>query len=261
MLQVILQFVLATSAAPFPKASPRKADLDVILYGATGCVGHLAAQWFAKQPSLRWAIAGRNESHLKALATELATAGGLSAHPELIVGSLGDRTNMSWVARARVVATAAGPFSTHGGEFLMRECIANGVHYVDTSDEFYWQREMIDMYDAPAREAGSKVVLAGGFCVLAGDLGAEIALGEAGPTADGRPVQLDAWLETYNGGISAGVIHTPHNASYPKAWDTDPYVLAPYVNSTERVDSSVAGMKYPELEHGEGLIVANLFGA
>ena len=39
---------------------------------------------------------------------------------------------------------------------------------------------------------------------------------------------MDAWLEAYSGGLSAGVIHTTRvNASYPKEWDSEPYVLAP----------------------------------
>ena len=48
---------------------------------------------------------------------------------------------------------------------------------------------------------------------------------------------VDAWLEAYEGGISAGVIHTTHvNASYPKPWLTDPYVLAPHASAALRAD-------------------------
>jgi len=237
------------------------ADLDVILYGAYGCVGHFAAGHLAQQPGLKWAVAGRTEAKLKAL---VAALDGPSSEPEIIVSPLDD-TIASWVTRAKAVVTAAGPYSIHGGEFLVKACAENGVHYTDTSDEFYWQREMVDGYDSAAQASGARVVLSSGFCVLAGDLGSQLAmrgLGELGGTSS-PAVKLDAWLERYNGGLSAGVINTGKaiaNASYPKEWDSDPYVLAPNVSQDLRLDQKVTGMSYPGFVGGEGVIVGNLFG-
>ena len=105
-------------------------DLDLVLYGAYGCVGRLTALHLANQTKLRWAIAGRNESKLAALAVELAATGGASSQPEIIVSALGPSVDLSWVGRAKAVATAAGPFSIHEGESLLAACAANGVHYV-----------------------------------------------------------------------------------------------------------------------------------
>ena len=247
---------LATTTSGPPRAPP--ADLDVILYGATGCVGHLAAAWLANQTGLRWAIADRNKTRLQELASSLE---GPSSKPEMIISELTASATQQWVPRARAVATAAGPFSIHSGEVLVRACAEAGVHYVDTSDEFYWQREMVDAHAEAAEKTGAKIVLAGGFCALAGDLGAEMALARLGGGAmRAGGAALDAWLETYNGGVSAGVVHTPRNASYPKEWDTDPYVLAPHAPPALKVDTLVEGMEYPRVEPGEGLIVPNLFG-
>ena len=70
-------------------------------------------------------------------------------------------------------------------------------------------------------------------------------------------VNVDAWLETYNGGLSSGVINTGKaikNASYPKEWNDDPYVLAPNASTDLRVDTLVTGTKYPTLLKGEGAI-------
>ena len=84
------------------------ADLDVVLYGAYGCVGHFAAFHLANQSDLSWAIAGRNETKLHALAAALAPYP--SGRPEVIVAPLtGDLT--PWVSRTKAIATAAGPFS------------------------------------------------------------------------------------------------------------------------------------------------------
>jgi len=240
--------------------------LDIILYGATGCVGHLAAAHLANQTNLTWAIAGRTKDapELAALAAKLADAGGPSSKPETLIFSLDGTSDVkSFVQRAKAVATAAGPFSIHGGELLVKACAEAGVHYTDTSDEFYWQREMIDRHHATAEASGAKLVLSSGFCVLAGDLGAQRAISEL---PKGQEVAIDAWLETYNGGLSSGVIHTGKaiaNASYPKEWDSDPYVLAPNVTADLRIDEIVEGIKYPAFigaPEKEGIIVANIFG-
>jgi len=137
-----------------------------------------------------------------------------------------------------------------------------GVHYSDTSDEFYWQRWMIDRYNAMAEKSGARVVLSSGFCVLAGDLGSQLAI-DGLQVAAGANVSMDAWLETYNGGISAGVMHTAKviaNASFPKEWNTDPYVLVPNVSNDLRMDTVVEGMAYPKYVSGEGFMVENIFG-
>lgn len=239
-------------------------DLDLILYGADGCVGHFAASHLAQQSGLRWAIAGRTEAHLLELVDELAKEGGYFAKPEVIVASLDGKVDpKTWVTRAKAVISAAGPFSAHGGELVVRACAESGVNYADTSDEFYWQRRMVDGYDAAAQKSGAKVVLATGFCVLAGDLGSQLALGGLGAAHGSDEASLGAWLETYNGGLSAGVLNTMHamnNASYPKEWNIDPYVLAPQADVALRVDTEVEGMRYPSYVSGEGLVVPNIFG-
>merc|ERR1719191_354512 len=179
-------------------AANAAADLDLILYGADGCVGHFAASHLAQQPNLKWAIAGRTKEHLEAVASELAKEGGNSSKPEIIVAALDGKTDpKTWVTRAKAVITAAGPFSVHGGELIVRACAESGVHYSDTSDEFYWQRRMIDSHDAAARTSGAKIVLSSGFCVLAGDIGSQLAIKGLGDQSKNE-VSLDAWLETYN---------------------------------------------------------------
>jgi len=256
MMRALIALGLAASLAN------AEADLDLILYGADGCVGHFAASHLAQQPNLKWAIAGRTKAKLEAVVADLAKEGGQSPKPEIIVSALDDKADMTWVARAKAVITGAGPFSVHGGEFLVKACAEAGVHYSDTSDEFYWQRWMIDRHDAAAQKSGAKLVLSSGFCAMAGDLGAQLTMASLG-AAKGTEVALDAWLETYNGGLSAGVINTGKaiaNASFPKEWNTDPYVLVPDVDAAHRVDTKVEGMSFPKYVSGEGLMVPNIFG-
>ncbi|CAE7945077.1 unnamed protein product [Symbiodinium sp. KB8] len=252
--------MLRAVLAVFAVAASAK-DFDLILYGADGCVGHFAAQHLAVQKSLTWAIAGRNGTKLESLKEDLKSLGDIS-EPSIVVASLDGKSDpKEWVQRTRAVITAAGPFSIHGGQLLLQACAELGVHYADTSDEFYWQRWMVDGYDGVAKASGAQVVLSSGFCALAGDLGAQLAMTEV--VQNGSEVKLDAWLEKYNGGVSAGVINTAKvmkNVSYPKAWDSDPYVLIPNISSSLRKDTKVEGMGYPSYVWGEGLVVANIFG-
>jgi hypothetical protein len=255
--------VLALSALALPQPQQQQQpDLDVILFGATGCVGHLAAHYLAKQPQLKWGISDYNATRLQDLATSLH--GLPSGSPELFVADLSPTVDLSFLSRTKAVATAAGPFSKYGGEYLVRACAAYGVGYADISDEFFWQREMVDKYDRMARVSGAKIVLAAGFCALVGDLGSQLAIRELGGATPGQATaSVDAWLEGYSGGLSAGVIAgqiADRNASFPKAWNDDPYVLAPNASAALKVDSKVEGMSYPTEVRGEGLIIANLFG-
>merc|ERR1712039_768197 len=50
------------------------------------------------------------------------------------------------------------------------------------------------------------------------------------------------------------------NASYPKEWDKDPYVLVPSMDPSLKIDTKVEGMGYPYYVRGEGMIVSNIFG-
>ena len=93
----------------------------------------------------------QNSTRLEELGKSLQAAGGPASNPTQIVATTDGKTDLaSFVSRTRVLATAAGPFSIHGGEAMIKACASAGVHYVDVSDEFFWQREMTDRYDAVA---------------------------------------------------------------------------------------------------------------
>lgn len=243
-------------------------EFDVILYGATGCVGHFAAAHLANvtfpSGNLSWAIADINATRLDALKASLAAGGGPSSHPAVILATLDGKTDLRGVVnRTKAIVTAAGPFSIHNGDKLVEACAEYGTHYADISDEFFWQRRMVDGYDAMAKSSKAHIVLSAGFCALAGDLGSQLAMALLNSSSKSDVVDVGAYLERYNGGISAGVIATQgadKNATFPKEWTSDPYVLAPNASTSLKLDTSVTGVKYPAEEKGEGLVVSNLFG-
>jgi short subunit dehydrogenase-like uncharacterized protein len=148
-------------------------EFDVVLYGATGFTGSQTVEYFHKHapPGLRYAIAGRNQAKLETLHRELA----LPAAVAVIQADSADAPAIeAMVARTRVFLTTAGPYTLYG-EYLVRACAEQGVHYVDITGETAFIRDMIDRYEGAARGAGAKLIPLCGFDSVPSDLGAYLA--------------------------------------------------------------------------------------
>lgn len=118
----------------------------------------------------RWAAAARDPAKLQKVLGEI----GVTA-PETIVADLNDPASLAAMAsRARVVLNLCGPYTLYG-QPVIEACVANGAHYVDLTGEIPFVRQMIDAYDARAREAGVKVVQVCGFEALPPDLAVLLA--------------------------------------------------------------------------------------
>jgi len=127
---------------------------DVVIFGATGFTGRLAALYITKQygSKVTWAIAGRSQSKLDAIKAECQ---GL---PEVIVADSSDDVALgNMVSQTKVVCTFAGPFSRYGSR-LVAACVAAGVDYCDITGETDWVREMIAKHDDAARKSGARIV-------------------------------------------------------------------------------------------------------
>ncbi|MEU5045923.1 saccharopine dehydrogenase family protein [Streptomyces griseorubiginosus] len=143
---------------------------DIVLYGATGFVGKLTAEYLAKYApeGLRWAIAGRNAEKLAALREQLP--GGAEVGVLQADGS--DARAVRELARqARVVATTVGPYVIHGEE-LVAACAEEGTDYLDLTGESEFVDQTFVRHDARARETGARIVHAAGFDSIPHDLGA-----------------------------------------------------------------------------------------
>jgi short subunit dehydrogenase-like uncharacterized protein len=139
-------------------------DLDVVVFGATGVTGRRVAAYLAEQDG-RWAAAARDAGKLERILAEEGVAA-----PETIVADVGDPASLAAMAsRTRVVLNLVGPYTLYGRP-VIEACVSNGAHYVDLTGEIPFVRQMIDAYDARAREAGVKVVQVCGFEALPPDL-------------------------------------------------------------------------------------------
>ena len=79
-------------------------EYSLVIYGASGFTGSLAARYVAKQyPDLKWAIAGRSEAKLEKLKSELG------CEPGIIIADGNDDDALTKLAESTdAVATCAG---------------------------------------------------------------------------------------------------------------------------------------------------------
>lgn len=145
------------------------ADLDVVLWGATGFTGRLVAGHLLDRHGvdggLRWAIGGRNEAKLEALRSKLG------ADVPIIIGDAADPASLrAMVKRTKVVCTTVGPYAVHGSE-LVAACVETGTDYCDLTGEVPWIRRMIDEHHAAAADTGARIVHCCGFDCIPTDLG------------------------------------------------------------------------------------------
>ncbi len=148
-------------------------DLDVVVFGATGVTGRQVAGYLAERTAgegTRWAAAARDPAKLEQVLGEV----GVTA-PETIVADVNDPGSLAAMAsRARVVLNVCGPYTLYGRP-VIEACVTNGAHYVDLTGEIPFVRQMIDEFDARAREAGVKVVQVCGFEALPPDMAVLLA--------------------------------------------------------------------------------------
>ena len=131
------------------------AQFDVILFGATGFTGSLMLKYLAQKTGVKYALCGRNKSKLEQAIAEM------SSKPEILVldvvnASLNEVKEV--VKKTKCVCTSIGPF-VECGEPLVQACAELGVDYADTSGESTFMRQMIEKYDAIARQSGARIAI------------------------------------------------------------------------------------------------------
>ena len=212
--------------------APRAAepDVDVVLLGATGFTGRLAAERLAVLQQRAsadgrtfpvWAVAGRDRGRLEDVVASLPPC---DPAPEVLAGVdvHDDESLTRLAARTRVLLNAVGPY-TETAPAVIGACVRAGAHYADLSGELPLLRRVVDGFHERARAAGCQVVQLAGWEALPPDLVAlhacraatGAAPGEWGPGA-GAPVQrvdvsvrfeeVPAGLRSLSDAVSAGTL-------------------------------------------------------
>lgn len=220
-----------------PPASRAARPFDLVLWGATGFTGRLAAAHLVAHhggTGVRFALAGRSRGKLEALRSELLAENPGIDSVELRVADAGDLASMRALVReARVVATTVGPFAKVG-EGLVAACAEEGTDYCDITGEPHFIRKMIDRYEARARETGARLVPTCGFDSIPSDLGT-LLLQEAIHERTGRYArEVRFFAGDSKAGFSGGTLASLLNALDEARVDRevraillDPYALCP----------------------------------
>ncbi|MBC8370515.1 MAG: saccharopine dehydrogenase NADP-binding domain-containing protein [Planctomycetes bacterium] len=171
---------------------------DVIIHGATGFTGRLAARELCNTAGqdLRWAISGRNAERLKQMSAELGC-------DYVVADSLNESQLDELTSQTKVVLSCAGPFAAFG-EKLVASCVKNKCHYADLTGESHWAIKMASRYEEAAVAAGITLIPSSGFDSVPASLGAQHFLQRI--TDKGRSIQSFGSYYSMRGGLNGGTL-------------------------------------------------------
>ncbi|MFF4968137.1 saccharopine dehydrogenase family protein [Streptomyces sp. NPDC001037] len=178
---------------------------DLVLFGATGFVGTLTAEYLAAHApgDLRWAVAGRDELALERLRARLPGGSGVGT---LRADVREPATVRALAEHARVVASTVGPYLEYGEE-LVAACADAGTDYLDLTGEPEFVDLMYVRHDARARETGARLVHACGFDSVPHDLGVHFTVRHL---PEGVPLIVDGFV-TADAAFSGGTLASALN--------------------------------------------------
>ena len=211
-------------------ATPR--EFDIVLYGATGFVGKLTAEYLARAGGdARIALAGRSTERVLAVRDNLGDAARDWGVLTVDAGSPSALDAMA--ARTQVVVTTVGPYTRYGLP-LVAACAAAGTDYADLTGEAMFVRESIDLYHKQAADTGARIVHSCGFDSIPSDLTVYALYRAAQQDGAGELVDTSFVVRSFRGGFSGGtiasmmeVLHTASSDPEARRQLADPYTLTP----------------------------------
>jgi len=183
--------------------STSERSYDVVVFGATGFTGRLAAEYLARKHSeepFRWAIAGRSAARLAEVKAALTAIDPACASLGVLEATSNDPASLERLAaQTRVVLTTVGPYAEHG-EPLVAACIKEGTDYVDITGEPDFVDGLLDRHHAAALARGVRIVSCCGFDSIPHDLGALFTVEQLPRDA---PITVEGFVRakgTFSGG-------------------------------------------------------------
>jgi short subunit dehydrogenase-like uncharacterized protein len=170
----------------------------IVLFGATGYSGELVARALVERGQTPM-LAGRNPEKLARLAQEL---GGL----EFAVAEVGRPESVAdLVERDDVLVSTVGPFH-RWGQPALAAAVAKGAHYLDSTGEPPFIRDVFENWGPRARSAGTALLTAMAYDYVPGNLAAALALRDAGPNATRVEVGYFVSGPVGRAGLSGGTL-------------------------------------------------------
>jgi short subunit dehydrogenase-like uncharacterized protein len=210
-------------------------ELDIVLLGANGYTGKWTAEYMTNNlpTSIKWAIAGRSEAKLNALAEELQTLNSTRSPPPIIVTQLSAPELTALAKRTKVLINAVGPYHLYSTP-VVQACAENGTHYVDATGETPWVKEIIVKFEAAAKKSGAIIIPEAGLESSPSDLLAYTATKLIRKVWDCGVMDMVAAVhELKSSGASGGTLATGlglmdhYSAAQMKESLTNPFLLAP----------------------------------
>jgi short subunit dehydrogenase-like uncharacterized protein len=207
-------------------------DFDIVLYGATGFVGKLTAEYLARAGGdARIALAGRSTERLAAVRETLGESA--RSWPIVAADAESPSTLNAMAAQAQVVVTTVGPYTRYGLP-LVAACAAAGTDYADLTGEAIFVRNSIDLYHKQAADTGARIVHACGFDSIPSDLSVYALYRGARDDGAGELGNTDFVLRGFSGGLSGGTVASGVEMLQTASSDpdarrqlADPYTLTP----------------------------------
>lgn len=207
-------------------------EFDIVVYGATGFVGKLTAEYLAGAAGdARIALAGRSTERLARVRETLGAAA--QSWPLLEADASSPSTLDAMAARTQVVITTVGPYTRYGLP-LVGACAAAGTDYADLTGEAMFVRNSIDLYHKQAADTGARIVHACGFDSIPSDLTVYALYRAVSEDGTGGLADTDFVLRRFSGGLSGGtiasmmeVMDTASNDPDARRQLDDPYTLSP----------------------------------
>jgi short subunit dehydrogenase-like uncharacterized protein len=216
-------------------------EFDIVLYGATGFVGKLTAQYLAQHGgTARIALAGRSMDKLAAVRDSLGAAG---QGWGLIQADASSQHSLDAMAeRAQVVVTTVGPYLKYGLP-LVAACAAAGTDYADLTGESLFIRESIDLFHKQAADTGARIVHSCGFDSIPSDLTVYALYKAAQADGAGELTDTDYVLRGFSGGVSGGTVASMLELFTRTSADEElrRTMLDPYTLTTDRAAEPEVG--------------------
>jgi short subunit dehydrogenase-like uncharacterized protein len=217
-------------------------ELDIVLYGATGFVGKLTAQYLATAGGgARIALAGRSLDKLAAVRDSLPASA--RAWPLIAADAASPSSLNDMAARPRVVVTTVGPYTKYGLP-LVAACAAAGTDYADLTGESMFIRESIDVYHKQAVDMGARIVHSCGFDSIPSDLTVYALYKRVSEDGTGELGETNFVLRGMAGGLSGGTVASMMEVMATASADPEARRVMndPYTLTTDRAGE-------PELGH------------
>ena len=190
-----------------------KRKYDVVVMGATGFAGKLAARHLAQtygvNKDIKWAIAGRSQSKLDNVKKWLEEEQGVEGAQEiatLVVDTSIPSTLPALVRDTRAVVTTAGPFWQYGSS-VVEFCAKYGTHYADITAEGGWVQTMMLKWQETAKKTGAKFISFAGHDCIPWDLSVSSMVDMLKSDYNEDLVDVKCYNEL-EGGVSGGTIAT-----------------------------------------------------